>query len=166
MIESNFTIIVIFVLYLAMMLTIGLMAYKRTNNTEDYFLGGRKLGSLVVSISAQASDMSGWMLMGLPGAAYLAGLEAGWIAVGLIIGTYFNWKLVAKRLRNYTEVCNSITIPQFLGRRFRDEQNIIRIVSSLFILIFFLVYTASAFVSGGKLFSTVFGIDYTIALLI
>ena len=166
MIESNFTIIVIFVLYLAMMLAIGLIAYKRTSNTEDYFLGGRKLGSWVVSISAQASDMSGWMLMGLPGAAYLAGLEAGWIAVGLIIGTYFNWKLVAKRLRNYTEVCNSITIPQFLGRRFRDEQNIIRIVSSLFILIFFLVYTASAFVSGGKLFSSVFGIDYTIAVLI
>ncbi|WP_290692503.1 sodium/proline symporter PutP [Intestinibacter sp.] len=166
MIQSNFTIIVIFVLYLVMMLTIGLMAYKRTSNTEDYFLGGRKLGSWVVSLSAQASDMSGWMLMGLPGAAYLAGLEAGWIAVGLTIGTYFNWKLVAKRLRNYTEVCNAITIPQFLGNRYKDDQNILRIVSSLFILIFFLVYTASAFVSGGKLFSTVFGIDYTVALLI
>ena len=166
MIQSNFTIIVIFVLYLVMMLTIGLMAYKRTSNTEDYCLGGRKLGSWVVSLSAQASDMSGWMLMGLPGAAYLAGLEAGWIAVGLTIGTYFNWKLVAKRLRNYTEVCNAITIPQFLGNRYKDDQNILRIVSSLFILIFFLVYTASAFVSGGKLFSTVFGIDYTVALLI
>lgn len=104
--------------------------------------------------------------MGLPGAAYIAGLEAGWIALGLTIGTYFNWKLVAKRIRNYTEVCNAITIPQFLGNRYRDEQNILRIVSSLFILIFFLVYTASAFVSGGKLFSTVFGIDYTLALLI
>lgn len=166
MIQSNLTIIVIFVLYLVMMLLIGLMAYKKTSNTEDYFLGGRKLGSWVVSLSAQASDMSGWMLMGLPGAAYLAGLEAGWIAVGLTIGTYFNWKLVAKRLRNYTEVCDAITIPQFLGKRYRDDQNIIRIVSSLFILIFFLVYTASAFVSGGKLFSTVFGIDYTVALLI
>ena len=166
MVQSNLTIIVIFVLYLVMMLTIGLIAYKKTSNTEDYFLGGRKLGSWVVSLSAQASDMIGWMLMGLPGAAYIAGLEAGWIALGLTIGTYFNWKLVAKRIRNYTEVCNAITIPQFLGNRYRDEQNILRIVSSLFILIFFLVYTASAFVSGGKLFSTVFGIDYTLALLI
>ena len=96
------------------MLAIGLMAYKKTSNTEDYFLGGRKLGSWVVSLSAQASDMSGWMLMGLPGAAYIAGLEAGWIALGLTIGTYLNWKLVAKRLRNYTEACNAITIPQFL----------------------------------------------------
>ncbi len=164
MVESNLTIIVIFVLYLLMMLAIGLWAYKRTSNTEDYFLGGRKLGSWVVSLSAQASDMSGWMLMGLPGAAYLAGLEAGWIAVGLAIGTYFNWRLTAKRLRNYTEVCNSITIPHFLGTRYRDDKNIIRLVSSLFILIFFLVYTASGFVSGGKLFSTVFGIDYTLAL--
>ena len=166
MVESNLTIIVIFVLYLVMMLAIGLMAYKKTSNTEDYFLGGRKLGSWVVSLSAQASDMSGWMLMGLPGAAYIAGLEAGWIALGLTSGTYLSWKLVAKRLRNYTEACNAITIPQFLGNRYRDDQNILRIVSSLFILIFFLVYTASAFVSGGKLFSTVFGIDYTLALLI
>ena len=139
MVESNLTIIVIFVLYLVMMLAIGLMAYKKTSNTEDYFLGGRKLGSWVVSLSAQASDMSGWMLMGLPGAAYIAGLEAGWIALGLTIGTYLNWKLVAKRLRNYTEACNAITIPQFLGNRYRDDQNILRIVSSLFILIFFLV---------------------------
>lgn len=167
MIQNNITIIVIFALYLAMMLGIGFVAYKKTSNTEDYFLGGRKLGSWVVSLSAQASDMSGWMLMGLPGAAYLAGLEAGWIAVGLTIGTYFNWKLVAKRLRNYTEVCgNSITIPQFLGNRYRDEQNLIRMVSAIFILIFFLVYTASAFVAGAKLFSTVFGLDYTVALLI
>lgn len=166
MVQNNITIVVIFALYLAMMLLIGLMAYQKTSNTEDYFLGGRKLGSWVVSLSAQASDMSGWMLMGLPGAAYLAGLEAGWIALGLTIGTYCNWKLVAKRLRNYTEVCNAITIPQFLGNRYRDEQNILRIVSSVFILIFFLIYTASAFVSGGKLFSTVFGLDYTIALLI
>ena len=133
MVQSNITIIVIFVIYLAMMLAIGLIAYKKTSNTEDYFLGGRQLGSWVVSLSAQASDMSGWMLMGLPGAAYIAGLEAGWIALGLTIGTYFNWKLVAKRLRNYTEVCNAITIPQFLGNRYRDNQNILRIVSSLFI---------------------------------
>ena len=167
MIENNITIIVMFVLYLVMMMAIGLIAFKRTSNTADYYLGGRSLGKWVVSISAQASDMSGWLLMGLPGAAYLSGLEAGWIAVGLAIGTYFNWKLVAKRLRNYTEVCgNSITIPQFLGNRYRDEQHIIRLVSALFILIFFLVYTASGFVSGAKLFSTVFNMNYELALLI
>lgn len=167
MIGNDITIIVVFILYLVMMLVIGVIAFKRTSNTTDYYLGGRSLGKWVVSISAQASDMSGWLLMGLPGAAYLSGLEAGWIAVGLAIGTYFNWKLVAKKLRNYTEVCgNSITIPQFLGNRYRDEQHIIRLVSALFILIFFLVYTASGFVSGAKLFSTVFNIDYMVALLI
>ncbi len=167
MIGNNVTIIAIFVLYLVMMLAIGFVAFKRTSNTADYYLGGRSLGKWVVSISAQASDMSGWLLMGLPGAAYLSGLEAGWIAVGLAIGTYFNWKLVAKKLRNYSEICgNAITIPQFLGNRYRDEQHMIRIVSALFILIFFLVYTASGFVSGAKLFSTVFNIDYTVALII
>ena len=167
MIKNDITIIIMFVLYLVMMIGIGLIAFKRTSDTTDYYLGGRSLGKWVVSISAQASDMSGWLLMGLPGAAYLSGVEAGWIAVGLAIGTYFNWKLVAKRLRNYTEVCgNSITIPQFLGNRYRDDQHIIRLVSALFILIFFLVYTASGFVSGAKLFSTVFNINYEVALLI
>ena len=167
MIGNNITIIVVFILYLLMMLVIGIVAFKRTSNTADYYLGGRSLGKWVVSISAQASDMSGWLLMGLPGAAYLSGLEAGWIGVGLAIGTYLNWKFVAKRLRNYTEVCgNSITIPEFLGNRYRDEQHIIRLVSALFILIFFLVYTASGFVSGAKLFSTVFNLNYNVALLI
>ena len=167
MIGNNITIIVIFVLYLLMMLVIGIVAFKRTSNTADYYLGGRSLGKWVVSISAQASDMSGWLLMGLPGAAYLSGLEAGWIGVGLAIGTYLNWKFVAKRLRNYTEICgNAITIPGFLGNRYRDEGHIIRLVSALFILIFFLVYTASGFVSGAKLFSTVFNINYNMALLI
>ena len=167
MIGNNITIIVVFILYLLMMLVIGIVAFKRTSNTADYYLGGRSLGKWVVSISAQASDMSGWLLMGLPGAAYLSGLEAGWIGVGLAIGTYLNWKFVAKKLRNYTEVCgNSITIPEFLGNRYRDEQHIIRLVSALFILIFFLVYTASGFVSGAKLFSTVFNLNYNVALLI
>ena len=167
MIGNNIAIILMFVLYLVMMLGIGIVAFKKTSNTTDYYLGGRSLGKWVVSISAQASDMSGWLLMGLPGAAYLSGLEAGWIGVGLAIGTYFNWKLVAKRLRNYTEICgDSITIPGFLGNRYRDEGHIIRLVSALFILIFFLVYTASGFVSGAKLFSTVFDIDYTVALII
>lgn len=164
---NDFIIVLIFVLYLAMMMGIGIIAYKKTSNTTDYFLGGRKLGSWVVSLSAQASDMSGWMLMGLPGAAYLAGFEAGWIAVGLTIGTYLNWKFIAKRIRNYTEVCgNSITIPQFLGNRYRDEKNTLRVVGAVFILTFFLIYTASGFVAGAKLFSTVFGISYHTSLLI
>ena len=166
MTQDNLMIIIAFALYLGLMMYIGVYYYRKSNSIGDYILGGRQLGPWITALSAEASDMSGWMLMGLPGAAYIAGLEAGWIALGLTIGTYLNWKLVAKRLRNYTEACNAITIPQFLGNRYRDDQNILRIVSSLFILIFFLVYTASAFVSGGKLFSTVFGIDYTVALLI
>ena len=166
MTQDNLMIIIAFALYLGLMMYIGVYYYRKSNSIGDYILGGRQLGPWITALSAEASDMSGWMLMGLPGAAYIAGLEAGWIALGLTIGTYLNWKLVAKRLRNYTEACNAITIPQFLGNRYRDDQNILRIVSSLFILIFFLVYTASAFVSGGKLFSTVFGIDYTLALLI
>ncbi|MGL5329144.1 MAG: sodium/proline symporter PutP [Peptostreptococcaceae bacterium] len=167
MIGNNYIIISIFILYLSMMLIIGFVAYKKTSNTTDYFLGGRKLGSWVVSLSAQASDMSGWLLMGLPGAAYISGLEAGWIAVGLAVGTYLNWKFVAKRLRNYTEISgDSITIPQFLGNRFKDESNMLRVIGALFILIFFLIYTASAFVASAKLFSTVFGISYNYSLMI
>ena len=114
MVESNLTIIVIFVLYLVMMLAIGLMAYKKTSNTEDYFLGGRKLGSWVVSLSAQASDMSGWMLMGVPGLAYTTGISGVWIAVGLTLGTWANWKFVSRRLRNHTEVASdSLTLPDY-----------------------------------------------------
>ena len=164
---NQFSTIAGFLIYLVLLFIIGFTFYGKSKNTSDYFLGGRKLGSFVTSMSAQASDMSGWILMGLPGAVYLTGLDGIWIAIGLIIGTYLNWKFIAKKLRTYTEVSgDSITIPSFLGNRFKDDSNILRLVSAIFIFIFFLIYTASAFVAGGKLFSSVFQISYTSALLI
>jgi sodium/proline symporter len=166
-IEFNGTIVLMFVLYLLIMMGIGLVFYFRTKNLSDYVLGGRQLNGWVGSLSAQASDMSGWLLMGLPGYAYLAGMESIWIAIGLAVGTYFNWKLIARRLRVYTEIAgDSLTLPNFFANRFRDNSNILRIISALFILVFFLFYTASGFVSGAKLFSTVFGITYSTALII
>lgn len=167
MIGDNFIVIISFVLYLSAMMFIGWLFYKKTHNTSDYFLGGRSLGSWVTSLSAQASDMSGWLLMGLPGYAYLAGLEASWIALGLAIGTYLNWKFVAKRLRIYTEVSgDAITIPTFFGNRFRDESNILRVAAAFFILVFFLIYTSSGFVAAAKLFNAVFGLSYMTSLVI
>jgi len=141
--------------------------YGKTRTTTEYFLGGRKLGSWVVSMSAQASDMSGWLLMGLPGAAYLSGVSAGWIAIGLGIGTYLNWLFVAKPLRQYTKVADdAITLPQFFKNRFQDHSGMISVIAAIFILVFFLFYTASGFVSCAKLFSSVFGIPYMTALAI
>lgn len=163
---------VILILYLAVMLGIGLYFYRRNKSQTDYFLGGRQLNFWVTSMSAQASDMSGWLLMGLPGTAFLLtknnGLaEALWTAVGLAIGTYLNWLLLAKKLRNYSEKAgNAITIPTFLENRFRDKSNLIRIIAAIFIVIFFLIYTAAQFSAGAKLFNAVFGIDYQIALII
>ncbi len=140
MATDNASVLISFVLYLLLMLFIGWTFYKRTRNLSDYILGGRGLNSWVTSMSAQASDMSGWLLLGLPGYAYLNGLKATWIALGLIGGTYLNWKFVAKRLRNYTEISgNSITIPDYFENRFRDNTNVLRIVSAFFILIFFLI---------------------------
>jgi sodium/proline symporter len=166
MVANNLGILISFVIYLVFMMFIGWFFYKRTKNLSDYILGGRGLNSWVASMSAQASDMSGWLLLGLPGAAYLAGMEAAWIAIGLGIGTYLNWKFVAKRLRKYTEIAgDSITLPDYFENRFRDESKVLRIVSALFILIFFLIYTASGFVAGAKLFSTVFDLSYNTALL-
>lgn len=156
-----------FAAYLIFMLLIGIYFYKRTKNLSDYILGGRGLGAWVTSMSAQASDMSGWLLLGLPGYAYVAGLEAIWIALGLAVGTYLNWKFIAKKLRVYTELAgNSITLPDYFENRFLDKSKILRIISAIFILVFFLIYTASGFVSGAKLFNTVFGYSYDIALLI
>lgn len=163
----NLPIILAFICYLIFMIGIGMYFYGRTRTTTEYFLGGRKLGSWVVSMSAQASDMSGWLLMGLPGAAYLSGISAGWIAIGLGIGTYLNWLLVAKPLRQYTKVAgDAITLPQFFKNRFRDTSGIISVISALFILVFFLFYTASGFVSAAKLFSSVFSVPYLVALAI
>jgi sodium/proline symporter len=164
---NNVNILISFVVYLVGMMAIGWFFYRKTRNLTDYILGGRGLNSWVTSMSAQASDMSGWLLLGLPGYAYLAGFEASWIAIGLCVGTYLNWKFVAKRLRKYTEIAgNSITIPDYFENRFRDNSNILRIVSAFFILVFFLIYTASGFVAGAKLFSTVFQLPYTVGLLI
>lgn len=160
-------ILVAFIAYLLMMIVIGALYARRTKNTEDYFLGGRSLGGWVAALSAQASDMSGWLLMGLPGAIYIAGTGEAWIAIGLFIGTALNWFLVAGRLRRYTiKANNSITLPAYFENRYRDKSKILLGISSIFIVIFFLVYTASALSAGGKLFNIVFGIDYRISLLI
>lgn len=157
-----------FVLYLSFMVYVGLRYMKRNNSSEDFFLGGRKVGPWMTALSAEASDMSGWLLMGLPGVAYLTGLkEAFWTAVGLELGTYLNWLFVAKRLRKYSESCgNAITIPEFLTNRYKDKTRTISIISVVFILIFFTIYTASGFVSCAKLLSSVFGIPYKAGLLI
>lgn len=166
--DKNIIILITFALYLTMMLGIGWYFYFKTKNLSDYILGGRKLGKWVTSLSAQASDMSGWLLMGLPGAAYISGVSgAAWIAIGLAVGTYLNWRIVAKRLRISTQKYgDAITLSSYFENRFEDSSKIIRIASSLFILIFFLVYTASGFVAGGKLLNSVFGIDYKWAVII
>ena len=164
---DNFWIIIAFGVYLLVMMAIGVFYYKKTKSTEDYFLGGRSLNGWVAALSAQASDMSGWLLMGLPGAIYAFGTGEIWIAVGLAIGTVLNWVFVASRLRRYTiRAGNSLTLPAFFENRFRDGSRVLRVASSLFIMIFFLVYTASAFSSGAKLFSVVFGMDYIVSLAI
>lgn len=163
----NLAIINTFILYIGVMMAIGVYYYRRTRNMSDYFLGNRKLGAWVTSLSAEASDMSGWMLMGVPGFAYLAGFNAGWIAVGIALGTWANWTFVAARLRKYTELANnSLTLPEFLENRFEDKSGLLRIVPAIFILIFFIIYTSSGFVSAGRLFETVFGIPYQYAIFI
>ncbi|MEE1318505.1 MAG: sodium/proline symporter, partial [Ruminococcus sp.] len=154
---DNMIVLSAFAVYLVIMIVIGFIYSKSTKNNEDYFLGGRNLGGWTAAISAQASDMSGWLLMGLPGSVYLAGTGEIWIAVGLLIGTILNWYLVSARLRKYTIVAgNSLTIPSFFQNRYRDKKGIIKIVSAVIIAIFFTVYTASAFSSGAKLFATLF----------
>lgn len=149
------------------MICIGLFNMKSNASSEDYFLGGRSLGAFVAALSAQASDMSGWLLMGLPGSIYALGTGQIWIAVGLFIGTVLNWLFISTRLRRYTiRAGNAVTLPQYLQNRFHDERRLLLLFSSLAILIFFLVYTASAFAAGGQLFATVFGLDYVTALSI
>ncbi len=164
--SNNISVIAAFTIYLGLMMYIGVHYYKKSNELSDYILGGRKLGPWITSMSAEASDMSGWMLMGLPGFAYASGISAFWIAIGLAGGTYLNWAFVSKKLRNYTEVNESLTMPDYLKNRFHDKSNVLSIVSASFILIFFLIYTSSGFVAGGKLFNTIFGMDYTTALLL
>ncbi|WP_425061433.1 sodium/proline symporter PutP [Sporomusa carbonis] len=165
--ESNTGLLAAFVIYLLAMMGIGVYYWRKEQNMSDYILGGRQLGAWVTSMSAEASDMSGWMLMGLPGYAYTAGLEAGWIALGLILGTWVNWAFIATRLRQYTQIANdSLTMPDYFQNRFRDTSQILRIISAIFILIFFLIYTSSGFVAGGKLFHAVFGLPYVAAMVL
>ena len=155
-------------LYFVVMLLIGLYAYKKsTSDVAGYMLGGRSLSPSVAALSAGASDMSGWMLMGLPGAMYITGLSSIWIAVGLVIGAFFNYLVVAPRLRTYTEVANdSITLPDFFENRFNDKSRVLRIVSSLVIVVFFTLYTSSGIVAGGKLFESSFGLNYEVGLYV
>ena len=154
--------------YLIVVLCIGLIYMRRNKTSSDFFLGGRKLGPLVAAMSAEASDMSSWLLMGLPGLAYLSGFsEASWTAIGLALGTYINWIVVAKRLRRYTVVAdNSITLPDFFSNRFHDKNKILMSISALIILVFFIPYTASGFAACGKLFNSVLGFSYPVAMLI
>lgn len=154
--------------YIALVVAIGIYYMKRSNESSDeFFLGGRTLGPWVAAFSAEASDMSGWLLMGLPGVAYWCGLsDAFWTAIGLAIGTYLNWLIVAKRLRNYSVVANnSITIPEFFSNRFKENKKVLQTVASIFILVFFTVYAASCFVTCGKLFSTLFGVNYVYMMI-
>ena len=156
---------VTFIGYLVLMVGVGVFAYRYTRNYSDYILGGRSLGGIVTALSVGASDMSGWLLMGLPGAVFLSGISEAWIAVGLILGSWLNWNLVAARLRVYTEKThNALTLPDYFTHRFEDDKNLLRIISALVILIFFTIYCASGVVAGARLFENTFGMPYETAL--
>ena len=151
--------------YLLLMIVIGFIAWHYTRDFNDYILGGRSLGGLVTALSVGASDMSGWLLMGLPGAVFLSGISESWLAIGLLIGSYLNWKLVAARLRVYTEKCrNALTLPDYLTHRFEDKERLLSICCAIVILIFFTIYSASGMVAGARLFENTFDLDYSTAL--
>lgn len=168
MMSANAGILISIVAYLAFVIGIGIKCAKGNENTADFYLGGRKLGPFVTAMSAEASDMSSWLLMGLPGVAYATGLaDAAWTAIGLAIGTYVNWLIVAKRLRRYTVVAgNATTIPEFFSNRFHDNKKILSVIAAVVIIIFFVPYTASGFSACGKLFATLFGVDYMTAMIL
>ncbi|MEG0845533.1 MAG: sodium:proline symporter, partial [Raoultibacter sp.] len=169
MVSNDFWVLLAMLLYFIVVVTIGFIYVKKSNaSSENYFLGGRGLGPWLTALSAEASDMSGWLLMGLPGVAYFTGAsDAMWTAIGLALGTYLNWKFVARRLRKYSEVANnSITIPDFFSNRFHDKKNILMTIAALIILLFFCIYTGSCFVTCGKLFSTLFGLDYATMMIL
>ncbi len=167
MTTAQIGIIISILAYLAMMLLVGFVSARDTNDVSDFYLGGRKLGPFVTAMSAEASDMSSYLLMGLPGLAYFSGIaDAGWTAIGLIVGTYLNWLFTARRLRNYTEKLDAITIPDYFRKRFRDNSNILLCLGAIFIIIFFIPYTASGFSACGKLFSSLFGVNYQLAMIV
>ena len=159
-------IAIVFVLYILMMIGVGVYGYSKTKNLDDYLLGGRKMGAFVSALSAGASDMSGWLLMGLPGAIFAAGLGELWIGIGLLIGTYFNWLVIAKPLRVESERLGAMTVSEYFEKRFPVGKTALRLITAVIILVFFILYTASGLVASGKLFETVFGIDYTTAVVI
>lgn len=165
--SRNILIIVTIAVYLLAMVLIGLFYSRKNKSTDDFYLGGRKLGPLVTAMSAEASDMSSWLLMGLPGVALVAGLaEATWTALGLGIGTWINWLIVAKRIRMYSQKIDAVTIPEFFSKRFGDDKNILSLIAGLVIIVFFVPYTASGFNACGTLFSSLFGVDYFTAMVI
>ena len=155
------------IIYFGGLLLLGYRAFKQTEDHEDYMLGGRDLPPWVAALSAGASDMSGWLIMGLPGAIFATGLIESWIAIGLLIGSYLNWKIVAPRLRAYTEIANnSITVPSFFENRLKDTSHVLRIVSALIILVFFTIYVSSGMVAGGVFFEESFNMDYVWGMLL
>ena len=169
MVTGDFWVLLAMLLYFIVVVLVGFVYAKKSNaSSEAYFLGGRGLGPWLTALSAEASDMSGWLLMGLPGVAYFTGAsDAMWTAIGLAIGTYLNWKFVAKRLRKYSEVANnSITVPDFFSNRFHDNKHILMTIAAIITLVFFSIYTGSCFVTCGKLFSTLFGLDYATMMVL
>ena len=167
MTSAEICILIAIVAYLAIVVAVGVAFSRKNKNVDDFYLGGRKLGPFVTAMSAEASDMSGWLLMGLPGLVYLCGIaEASWTAIGLALGTYVNWLILAKRLRNYSSRIDAITVPDFFKKRFRDNTNVLIIAAAILIIIFFIPYTASGFSTCGKLFGSLFGIDYHLAMII
>ncbi len=166
MTTQSICILITMLVYLGLVLAVG-VRYSRASSSSEFYLGGRKLGPLVTAMSAEASDMSAYLLVGLPGLAYLSGVaDVGWTIVGLAVGTYLNWLLTAKRLRRYTQVTDSFTIPQFFSKRFHDSKNILSAIAALIIIVFFVPYTASGFAACGKLFSSLFGWNYMTAMII
>ncbi len=164
---TSITMLVAMVLYLFGMIGIGIKLSERTSSVGDFYLGGRKLGPFVTAMSAEASDMSSWLLMGIPGLAYLAGIaEASWTIIGLAVGTYINWLVVAKKLRRYTEKSHSITLPEFFSNRYGDKRYVLTLIAAIWIIVFFVPYTASGFAACGKLFNSLFGVDYHAAMII
>lgn len=167
MTTEQICIMISIIAYLGIVIAVGLRFSKKNKSADDFYLGGRKLGPLVTAMSAEASDMSSWLLMGLPGVAYFFGIaEAFWTALGLAIGTWVNWLIVAKKIRRYTQKTESITLPDFFANRYRDKSKLLLLISAIIIVIFFIPYTASGFVACGKLFSTLFGVDYVPAMII
>ncbi|MGM9935756.1 MAG: sodium/proline symporter PutP [Candidatus Ornithomonoglobus sp.] len=164
---NNVCIMIAIVAYLLLVLGIGVWFSNKNKTTDDFYLGGRKLGPLVTAMSAEASDMSSWLLMGLPGVAYLTGLaEASWTAIGLAVGTYLNWLIVAKKIRRYSHQCGATTLPAFFSARFRDKSNLLSVIAALVIIVFFVPYTASGFAACGKLFNSLFGVNYLTAMIV